>query len=307
MRRHWTMLRSVVVLTVLALWTDTAVLSQGPSPSPAQPPLPRSLRTPLPSEILQLLANEVSGQIIYNNLVKLAGAPWIRSAREFPETFYEAQLIHDMVREYGIATARLEKHASPGTFDYPLEGELWVLEPQRRLVARLEADPALIAAGSRTADVTGELIYVPPSDTDKIKKTIEAGPTEQYRGKVALMWSHPSDADAKTLAAAGLRGVIAFNSRERYFDPNQVVYSSGPYDRHDPLEVGFCVSWRQWSELLEDLQLGKQDRGSRPSARREVPEQVRHRVQLDPRNRAGRQGRDPDRAPVRRLCQTRGQ
>ena len=71
------------------------------------------------------------------------------------------------------------------------------------------------------------------------------------------MWSHPSDADAKTLAAAGLRGVIAFNSRERYFDPNQVVYSSGPYGRHDPLEVGFCVSWRQWSELLEDLQLGK--------------------------------------------------
>ncbi len=171
--------------------------------------------------------------------------------------FYEAQLIHDMVREYGISTARLEKHPGPGTFDYPREGELWVLEPQRRLVARLEADPALIAAGSKTADITGELIYVPPAEVDNIKKTVEAGLSEQYRGRVALMWSHPSGADAKTLAAAGLRGVIAFNSRERYFDPNQVVYSSGPYGQHDPLDVGFCVSWRQWSELLEDLQLGK--------------------------------------------------
>jgi hypothetical protein len=257
MRKHRTLLRSVVVLTIVGLWTDAAVRSQGLGSSPTPPPLPRSLRTPLTPETLQLLANEVSGQVIYNNLVKLAGAPWIRNDREFPGVFYEAQLIHDMVRECGIATVRLEKHASPGTFDYPLEGELWLLEPQRRLVARLEADPALIATGSRTADITGELIYVPPSDTDKIKKALAAGPNEQYRGKVALMWSHPSDADAKTLAAAGLRGVIAFHSRERYFDPNQVVYSAGPYGQHDPLEVGFSISWRQWSELLEDLEFGK--------------------------------------------------
>lgn len=254
MTRHRNILRFLVVLAILRLGTDAAVLAQTLSPSP---PLPRSLKTPLPPETLNLLAQEVSGQISYNNLVKLAGAPWIRSVREFPGVFYEAQLIHDMVREYGITTVKLEKHAGPGTFDYPLEGELWVLEPQRRLVARLEADPALITAGSRTADITGELIYVRPSELDKIKKTIEAGPSEQYRGKVALMWSHPSDGDAKALAAAGVRGVISFNSRERYFDPNQVVYSSGPYTGHDPLEAGFCISWRQWSELLEDLQLGK--------------------------------------------------
>jgi len=254
MPRRRTALRTVAVLAVLGLCTDTVVLAQDSSPSP---PLPRSLKTPLPPETLSLLANELSGQIIYNNLVKLAGAPWIRNEREFPGVFDEAQMIHDMVRESGISTVRLEQHAGPGTFDYPREGELWVLEPQRRLVARLEADPALIAAGSKTADVTGELIYVPPAELDKIKKTAEAGPRDPYRGRLALMWSHPSGADAKALAAAGLRGVIAFNSRERYFDPNQVVYSSGPYGQHDPLDVGFCVSWRQWSELLEDLQLGK--------------------------------------------------
>ena len=36
------------------------------------------LKTPLEQEVLTLLTNEISGQIVYNNLVKLAGAPWIR-------------------------------------------------------------------------------------------------------------------------------------------------------------------------------------------------------------------------------------
>ena len=33
-----------------------------------------ALKTPLPDETLQMLANEVSGQLAFNNVVKLAGA-----------------------------------------------------------------------------------------------------------------------------------------------------------------------------------------------------------------------------------------
>ncbi len=38
------------------------------------PPMLQSLGTPLSPDVLKLLANEISGQMIYNNLVKLAGA-----------------------------------------------------------------------------------------------------------------------------------------------------------------------------------------------------------------------------------------
>jgi hypothetical protein len=255
MGRSHTIRWTAFVSSVL-LFSAASLLAQQKSPS-TLPPLPKSIRTPLPPEVLNLLANELSGQIIHNNLVKLAGAPWLRKRQEFTQTFYEAQLMHEMVREYGIATTRLEKHASTGTFDYPLEGELWILEPQRRLVARLEADPALVARGSRTADITGELIHVPPLNLEAVKRMSEAGAQTQYQGRIALLWSHPSGEQAKALAAAGIRGVIAFDSRERYFDPNQVVYASGPYDRHDSLPLGLTVSWRQWSELLEDVQSGK--------------------------------------------------
>jgi hypothetical protein len=216
--------------------------------------VPKSLRTPLAAETLELLANELSGQIVYNNLVKLAGAPWVREPKEFPGTFYESQAIYDMVRAYGLQTTRLERQKGDGTYDYPTEGEFWVLEPQRRLLARLDADPALVARGSATADVTGELVYVAPGSPTQIKQSLAAG---SQRPRVALMWSHPSDAQAQALAASGVQAVVAFNSRERYFDPNQVVYSSGAYEGHDPLRLGISVSWRQWSELFEDLQLGR--------------------------------------------------
>ena len=68
-----------------------AVLAQAPSPTP----LPK---TPLPQGVLTLLANEVSGQMAFNNEVRLAGAPWMRNLSEFSGTLYEAQAIYDLVR-----------------------------------------------------------------------------------------------------------------------------------------------------------------------------------------------------------------
>ena len=211
MRRHRTISLPWLAAIAVCLLPAAGVPAQPRTPTP-QRPWPRSLRTPLSQRTIDLLANELSGQIIYNNLVKLAGAPWVRSPKECSGTFYESQTIHDLVRGYGITTTRLEKHPSTGTFDYPMEGELWVLEPEKRLVARLEADPALVARGSRTADVSEDLVYVPPFGVEETKKMLQAGPAEKYRGKVALMWSHPSDEHARALAGAGSQGVVAFSS-----------------------------------------------------------------------------------------------
>jgi aminopeptidase YwaD len=221
-----------------------------------QPQLhPAVLDTPLAPETLILLANEVSGQMIFNNMVKLAGAPWVRDPAEFAGTFYEAQAIHDLVRSYGIKTTKLERYPGSRKIDYPFEGELWIVEPERRLVARLGADAALVAGGSSTADVSGELTYIPPMTADQLKQAVAAEPG-RYRGKLALMWSHARDEMAQALDAAGVQAVISFSSRDRYLDPDQVVYSSGSY-KHETLKAGFTVSWRQWSELFEDVQLGR--------------------------------------------------
>jgi hypothetical protein len=86
-----------------------------PTVTAAQDPL----ETPLGQELLTLLTNEISGQMAFNNLVKLAGAPWVRDPAEFTSTFYETQQLYDLVQSYGIETVRLEKYDRDGTFTYP--------------------------------------------------------------------------------------------------------------------------------------------------------------------------------------------
>ncbi len=216
----------------------------------------QALKTPLDQEILDILANEISGQIIYNNEVMLAGAPWVRERKEFTDTFYESQKIYEIARGYGIETVRLDRHTSSRTFDYPFAGEFWLIEPDKKLIARIGADAALVARGSQTADITGDLIYIPPLIPEKIEKLLSGGVRPEYEGKIALMWSHARGNAARALDTAGLRGIVSFSSRDRYLDPNQVVYGSGSYSGNN-LKVGFSISWRQWSELFEDIENGK--------------------------------------------------
>jgi hypothetical protein len=246
--------------------------------APAAAPAQDALKTPLEQEILTLLTNEISGQMAFNNLVKLAGAPWLREPEEFTDTFYEAAELYELVRGYGIDTVRLDRSPGEGTYSYPAAGELWIVEPEPRRVARLGADAALIASGSQSGEITGRLIYLPPMTAEQIHEMAahEASAAELHEheageelteastqgpllaGKIALMWSHPRGDAAEALDGLGLEGVISFSSRERYLDPNQVVYSRGPYADLENLTIGMTVSWRQWSELLEDVERGEE-------------------------------------------------
>jgi aminopeptidase YwaD len=217
------------------------------------------LKTPLSEDLLLLLADEISGQDAFNNMVKLAGAPWLRTPEELSGTanFYESEELHRMVRAYGIETVRFDRYEAPGTFSYPMEGDLWV---NGHRLARIPGDPALIASGSQTSEATGRLIYVPQLSDDQIallQMAIDAAP-EEYRGAVALMWTHPRGALFETLDRAGVSAVISFSSKERYFDPDQVSYARGSYGEGENLRLGMTVSWRQWSELLEDVQVGRE-------------------------------------------------
>jgi len=241
----------MVIFLAIIMMAGTA-----PAQDRAQTAESSALKTPLPPETLNLLANEVSGQIIFNNLVRLAGAPWLREEKEFWDTFYESGKIYELVRSYGIESTKLDRYKISGTFEYPVRGEFWTVLPAKRLIARLEADAALVSRSSADIDITGGLIYLPPLDKDEIKLLTEGGPQEKTKGKIALMWNHANQVTAKALDAAGIKGVVTFAAQERYFDPDQVLYSGGSYSGFTNLKFGFTISWRQWSELLEDLERG---------------------------------------------------
>ncbi|MCJ7487833.1 MAG: M28 family peptidase [Candidatus Aminicenantes bacterium] len=245
------------IIILIALAAPSGGRAQGP-PQPQPQPRPSLMpRTPLPQDVLDILANEISGQIVFNNEVKLAGAPWLREEREFKDGFYESETIAALARSYGVADVRIDRFPRDSQLDYAVAGEFWTLKPEKKLIARLEADPALIAGVPAGLDLTADLVYIPPLGAEEIEKWTAAGPQEQYAGKVALMWGHARREAANALDAAGVAGVVSFSSRERYFDPDQVVYSRGSYTGLKNLRFGFTVSWRQWSELLEDVEAGR--------------------------------------------------
>lgn len=164
----------------------------------------------------------------------------------------------EIAKSYGIDTMRIDRFNRDRDLDYPFEGEFWIVKPEQKLVARLEADAALIADGSSTIDITGKLIYIPPLAKEDIETFQEGGIQKEYSDKIALMWSHPRSDEAKALDAAGIRGVISFRAQDRYFDPDQVIYSRGSFSGFNNLTFGFTISWRQWSELLEDVERGRE-------------------------------------------------
>jgi hypothetical protein len=108
--------RDVGLVIVLSLCLNLPLGMSQPSQPPEERPLPS---TPLTQEILALLANEISGQVGYNNEVALAGAPWMREPKEFTDTFYESKMIHELVRGYGIETTELQRLGREGEFQYP--------------------------------------------------------------------------------------------------------------------------------------------------------------------------------------------
>ena len=239
-------------LLIAGVFLSAAVFGQGPSPARPSP----AIKTPLPQDILTILANEVSGQFAFNNLVRLAGAPWIREPKEFSGPMEETQRMFDLVKGYGIDTVKIERYPGTGTTDYPLEGEFWTLEPEKRLVARLGADAALVGRGSKTCDVTGELFYAPTLPAEEAKKLRDGGPNDKYKGKLALVWGASADT-LTALDAAGIAGVIIFSAQDRYLDPDQVLYSGGVPPTAKNISVALAVSWRQWTELFELVQAGR--------------------------------------------------
>jgi hypothetical protein len=254
-RRRFCTTIVVLILTATAFAASGAIARSGQAPGQqpgqAAPARPNpALKTPLPQELLTLLANEVSGQMAFNNLMRLAGAPWVRDPAELKGTMEETQKLYDLVRSYGIETVRIEKYPGTTTTDYPLEGEFWTLAPEKRLIGRLGADAALIMRGSLTCDVAGELVYLPPMTSDEIKAMREAGPQEKYRGRLALVWSAGGE-QLQALDQAGFSGIVTFGAQERHLDPDQVLYSSASFEGMKNLRIGVAVSWRQWSELLE--------------------------------------------------------
>src|SRR5438067_156610 len=91
-------------------------------------------KTLLPQPTIQRIVDEVSGTLAYQHILDLAGYEHDRLEEEYKSTYREAAFIEKMAKQYGLEDVHIERFKLPNkTWDGEV-GELWMVEPDKRLV-----------------------------------------------------------------------------------------------------------------------------------------------------------------------------
>ncbi len=214
----------------------------------------------LPEKLMDILINEVSGEIQINNERLLAAFNHNRSAKEYEEVFYESQCMLGKLKEYGIEEAGIEEVpvvlVSEITWDAE-SAELWMVEPEKKKLSCLEDVPACLCEQSQTCDVTAELVYVGLGTEEKYYEG------KNVKGKIVLVNERPYKAHDLAVGKFGAKGLVAYSSSHPEFDPNQVGwdtiarYFDPAKEKDKPLAFGFMISTQMGEALRRMLERGE--------------------------------------------------
>ena len=123
-------------------------------------------KTLVPQSKIQSIVDEVSGTLAFQHIMDLAGYEHDRLPEEYKTVYREAAFIEKMAKQYGLEDVHIERFPqATKTWDGEV-GELWMMEPERRLVLSYRDIAASLATGSKSGDVTAELIYVGRGDRE---------------------------------------------------------------------------------------------------------------------------------------------
>ena len=169
----------------------------------------------LPSDIMDEIVGESSGENAWHAIMETGGYDKDRPASEYGESsmFHETKFYLDKLKEYGLPGAELARYPGATTWD-GVKGELWEIQPIRQKLASYLDMAAMLATGSATADVTAELVWV------------GSGRKEDLQGKDLKDKIAVTDGSTGGLSSTGAVGVIAMNSPRPLFDPLQLPWAS---------------------------------------------------------------------------------
>ncbi|HEY1343280.1 MAG TPA: M28 family peptidase [Bryobacteraceae bacterium] len=175
-------------------------------------------KTLIPQTTIQGIVDEVSGTLAFQHILDLAGYEHDRLADEYQTTYREAAFIERMARQYGLEDVHIERFKIPNkTWDGEL-GELWLVEPEKRLLLTYRDVSAMLATGSKSGDVTSELVYVGRGD----READYAG--KNVAGKIVLGSGSIGQMHTMAVRNHDAAGVLSFN------DP-----TGKPIDRPDQI------------------------------------------------------------------------
>ncbi len=182
----------------------------------------------LPKVQVDEIVGEASGETAWNTVAEINAFNRERFDEEYTGNFFETQVVLRKLKSYGLAG--VEVVAYPGGQAWrAVKGELWETKPGRQKIASIHDMLPMLASGSATADVTGELVWV---GRGLPKEVLDA----KVEGKIVVTEGSLMSAYGAAVPQGAL-GVIAISMSRPYFDPLQMPWA-GISTRARPAPAG---------------------------------------------------------------------
>ncbi len=149
----------------------------------------------LPGEQTDEIVGEASGEAAWNTVAEINAFNRQRFADEYKGRFFETRVVVRKLEEYGLAGIDVVTYPG-GQAWVAVKGELWETEPGRRKLASINDMLPMLAAGSASADVTGELVWVGRGTPKEIAEAKVAGKIAVGEGSVSMVHNAASQQGA---------------------------------------------------------------------------------------------------------------
>ncbi len=210
---------------------------------------PWHYRTLISEELVDKFIGEISGEIAMSHVYEMAAYNRGRKLEEYQTTFREASYVYNKAIEYGFDTVELEYFESDSIWDGEI-GELWEISPNLTEIADYDDEKAVLAVGSKSAELTAELIYVGSGSKDTDYKDIDV------KGKIVLGYGKTNSLHTKAVLDREAAGVISYASIHPLFDPDQIPWFGIGKD-NAKRTFAFNLGYRRGNELRVRLEKGE--------------------------------------------------
>ncbi len=167
-------------------------------------------------KVYDLIVGESSGDRAYYYIMDIAPYERDRKSADYKGLFMESVYVVDKLKAAGFADAHTEIVGKTKTWD-GISADVWEVSPRTAKLADYRDLAAMLGQGSKSADVTAELVWVGYGS----KEEIEAA---NVKGKIAV--TEASAGRVHNLAVeAGAVGVISYYSPRPLVDPIQIPNS----------------------------------------------------------------------------------
>ncbi len=200
----------------------------------------------IPKDLLELIANEISGEQAFKHVVTLSGWPKNRTEEEYKRTFYEAKYVLEKVKEYGLGKTHIEYFPWKYQNWDPITAELWLIEPERRKLTGLDLVHLCVMQESKSTDITAEVVDVGEGTSSQDYEG------KDVSGKIVLCNGNEGFVNTQAVHLRGALGIISY--RSFYPDDYPDMVSWGAFlhplmGSKEKYTFGFMISPRQGHQL----------------------------------------------------------